>query len=220
MVSGFGAGEVVSRVAAHALAGTPPTRCCSSRPMSRPPSGRSFRGIRARVGERSARPRAPSLDHVRDFEVLRRADYLAICNSSYSRMAVHSRGSAQRCVLPSFDTQRLGPVRAVGRSGFWARFATASRTDGTDGADRPAPTGRHTPPRAAKRRQPAPSAQRKRASGSAPTTSPAIYFDVSDLLPVRPGPTTLSGIQRVQCEIMRNLLAVACSEPVRLVALD
>src|SRR5262245_24189748 len=50
--------------------------------------------------------------------------------------------------------------------------------------------------------------------------SPAIYFDVSDLLLYVRNHTTLSGIQRVECEIMRNLLDPPRPESIRLVALD
>ena len=39
-----------------------------------------------------------------DFRFLRRADVLAICNSSFSRMAAILADDAQRCFLPSFET--------------------------------------------------------------------------------------------------------------------
>ena len=51
-------------------------------------------------------------------------------------------------------------------------------------------------------------------------TQPTIYFDVSDLLHYLRGRTMLSGIQRVQCEIIRNLLDVAEMEQIRFVVLD
>src|SRR5262249_29462126 len=150
-------------------------------------------------------------DHVRDFEVLRRADYLAICNSSFSRMAAILADAAQRCFLPSFDTQRFEPYEPWRDPGFWARFATAAPTDGTDGTDSPPPRGN--------RRQAGLTARRMQAAVNAPMP-PTIYFDVSDLLLYVRHHTTLSGIQRVSCEIMRNLLDVARPESIRLVALD
>src|SRR5262249_10162453 len=39
--------------------------------------------------------------HIRDFEMLRRADYLAICNSSFSRMAAILAPDSQNCFAPS-----------------------------------------------------------------------------------------------------------------------
>ncbi len=39
-------------------------------------------------------------DYVRDFEILRRADDLAICNSSFSRMAAILAQPSQQCFLP------------------------------------------------------------------------------------------------------------------------
>ena len=65
-------------------------------------------------------------EHVRDFEVLRRADYLAICNSSFSRMAAILAPANQRCFLPSFPEQRLVPYEPWIDPGFWARFADPS----------------------------------------------------------------------------------------------
>ena len=49
---------------------------------------------------------------------------------------------------------------------------------------------------------------------------PTIYFDVSDLLQYLRGSTAVSGIQRVQCEIIRNMPDVGQMEQVRFVVLD
>ena len=47
-----------------------------------------------------------------------------------------------------------------------------------------------------------------------------MFFDVSDLLVYLLHHTTLSGIQRVECEILRNLLDIHQPQPVRLVVLS
>jgi glycosyltransferase involved in cell wall biosynthesis len=49
---------------------------------------------------------------------------------------------------------------------------------------------------------------------------PTIYFDVSDLLLYLQDHTTLSGIQRVQCEIIRNLVDIAKPQRISFVVLD
>jgi hypothetical protein len=74
-----------------------------------------------------------SLDHggpvlelpgfVRDFEVLKRAGHLALCNSSYSRMAAILAPATQRCFLPSFRTQSFAPYEPWIDPAFWTRFA-------------------------------------------------------------------------------------------------
>jgi glycosyltransferase involved in cell wall biosynthesis len=138
-------------------------------------------------------------EHVRDFEVLRRADYQAICNSSFSRMAAILAPSSQRCFLPSFHTRRLEPYEPWMDPAFWARFGEARPPSDPP---RPAPVAHRAP----------------RPVGAPP--SPTTYFDVSDLLLYVRHHTTLSGIQRVQCEIMRHLLDASRAEPIRLVALD
>ena len=61
--------------------------------------------------------------HVRDFEILRRADWLAACNSSYSRMAAMLANDAQKCFLPSNKTGGGEPYQPWIDAGFWARFA-------------------------------------------------------------------------------------------------
>ncbi len=129
-------------------------------------------------------------EHVRDFEVLRRADYLAICNSSFSRMAAILAPANQRCFLPSFPEQRLVPYEPWIDPGFWARFADPS----PDSED-----------------------HERTARGDEDAefqTRPATYFDVTDLLLYLLDHPTLSGIQRVQCEIVRNLPALPEVDPV------
>ncbi len=132
---------------------------------------------------------APALpEHVLDFEILRRADRLAICNSSYSRMAAILAPDSQQCVLPSFGTQAFEPYDPWTDSAFWARFADAWSRTHLRGA-------RH----------------------EGPVEPAAIFIDLSDLLHHLFHHTTLSGIQRVQCEILRNLLEIAHTPPVRFV---
>lgn len=57
--------------------------------------------------------------HVRDFEILRRADYLAICNSSFSRMAAILAPSTQKCFLPSFEKRSFVPYEPWLDEAFW-----------------------------------------------------------------------------------------------------
>lgn len=64
-------------------------------------------------------------DHVREFEVLRCADVLAICNSSFSRMAAILANSRQRCFIPAFDQRKFVRYEPWGDPRFWARFGNA-----------------------------------------------------------------------------------------------
>lgn len=105
-------------------------------------------------------------EHVRDFELLRRADYLAICNSSYSRMAAILAPSTQECFLPSFQKQCFVPYEPWIDPGFWARFA-----------DKPP----DTPLRSGRQRRSTLIANDGDAVVHA-RTRPAIFVDVSDLL--------------------------------------
>jgi len=61
-------------------------------------------------------------EDVRDFEVLRCADQLAICNSSFSRMAAILAGPAQKCFCPSFERQAFVAYEPWIDPAFWARF--------------------------------------------------------------------------------------------------
>ena len=65
--------------------------------------------------------------HVIDFEMLRRADYLAIANSSFSRMAAILAADAQQCWCPSFETRSLVPYQPWLDGGFWGQFSDGTR---------------------------------------------------------------------------------------------
>ena len=65
-------------------------------------------------------------EHVRDFEILRQADYLAICNSSFSRMAAILASPMQKCFCPSLQTQGFEPYEPWMDRDFWFRFGTRS----------------------------------------------------------------------------------------------
>jgi hypothetical protein len=78
-----------------------------------------FRGF-----ETTSTPHGSLAQHVRDFEVLRRADYLAICNSSYPRMAAILAPPSQQCFIPSFTTQAFEPYEPWIDPAFWARFGS------------------------------------------------------------------------------------------------
>ena len=141
--------------------------------------------------------------HVRDFEIMRRADCLAICNSSFSRMAAVLAPSNQRCFLPSFQSQCFTPYQPWIDSGFWARFAEDTRPN---------------PLRKEPQRQSTPTAKMKSTSLSL-SLQPTIYFDVSDLLLYLLHHPTLSGIQRVQCEIVRQLMDLPQLGPIHFIIL-
>jgi hypothetical protein len=68
-------------------------------------------------------PPTPLPRDIWDFEILRRADYLAICNSSFSRMASILASPTQKCFYPSFETQWFAPYEPWVDSNFWDRFA-------------------------------------------------------------------------------------------------
>jgi glycosyltransferase involved in cell wall biosynthesis len=57
-----------------------------------------------------------------DFEVMRRADQLAVCNSSFSRMAAILAAEAQRAAIADFEEKRLAPFEAWSFERFWSRF--------------------------------------------------------------------------------------------------
>jgi hypothetical protein len=68
-------------------------------------------------------------DHVRDFEALRRADYLALCNSSFSLMAAILAPASQQCFIPSFERQEFERYQPWIDAAFWKRFAQATPTE-------------------------------------------------------------------------------------------
>lgn len=137
--------------------------------------------------------------HVRDFEALRRADHLALCNSSFSRMAALLAPDRQRSYLPSMEKRRFLPYEPWIDPRFWARF-----------------DGRDEHPSAHGRRADAPMVRREGDDARDAT----LLFDVSHLLDFLARNAAVTGIQRVQCELARQLLAIPDRPLVRLVALD
>jgi glycosyltransferase involved in cell wall biosynthesis len=142
-------------------------------------------------------------DYVRDFEIMRRADYLAICNSSFSRMAAILAPDTQKCFLPSFRSQSFAPYEPWIDPAFWLRFEDSWRG---------------TRRRSKRQHQDTSTASTKDASDAA-LDQATIFFDVSDLVSYLLDHATLSGIQRVQCEILLNLVEISLTQPVRLVVL-
>jgi glycosyltransferase involved in cell wall biosynthesis len=57
-----------------------------------------------------------------DFEIMRRADLLAVCNSSFSRMAAILAEDGQKTVIPNFEEERFIPFEAWSVEPFWSRF--------------------------------------------------------------------------------------------------
>ncbi|MGA2117475.1 MAG: glycosyltransferase 61 family protein [Bryobacteraceae bacterium] len=143
-------------------------------------------------------------DYVRDFEILRRANYLAICNSSFSRMAAILAPPDQKCFLPLFQTQSFEPYEPWMDPAFWVRFANAWRVAHMRGK-RPA--------------QLAPPVNGKHDFDASVETA-TIFVDVSDLLLYLIDHTTVTGIQRVVCEILRNLGEIPYQQPFRFVAMN
>ena len=93
--------KLVSRLAASNLAEPESSQYCLWRPMNRGryfPRSKEFRPVTAAFSFRG-----PDLvDFIRDFEILRRADLLAICNSSFSRMAAMLAAEFSKMLLPVF----------------------------------------------------------------------------------------------------------------------
>lgn len=146
-------------------------------------------------------PAATLPDHVRDFEVLRRADHLAICNSSYARMAAILAPDGQRCWLPSMRERRFLPYEPWIDPAFWVRFA------GDDDEDSPHRTASRPATMVARR-------------GDGVDGAASILVDVTDLMRYLGDHATPTGIQRVHGELVRHLLAISQRPPIRLVALD
>ncbi|AOO80390.1 glycosyltransferase [Bosea vaviloviae] len=57
-----------------------------------------------------------------DFEIMQRAGQLAVCNSSFSRMAAILAPDSQNAVIADFGGQRLTPFDAWSFEPFWSRF--------------------------------------------------------------------------------------------------
>ena len=140
-------------------------------------------------------------DYIRDFEAMRRSDYLAICNSSFGRMAAILAESTQKCFLASFPAQSFVPYEPWIDPGFWARFADSGRGANLDSK----PKARLA------------SVAKGKSACVVPSEPATIFADVSDLLVHLLNHTTFSAIQRVQCEILRNLVGIAPGQRVRFV---
>lgn len=154
------------------------------------PAFQEFRPVHAVL-----QPGDPALpDHVRDFELLRRSAYLAICNSSFSRMAAILAPEGQQCVIPVFQTQRFVPYEPWEDSAFWDRFADSWNNVTTS------------------RSEPARTLFTQSQTG--------IVVDVTDLVLYLLHHDNVSGIQRVQCELMRHFIESPASTPVRFVAMN
>jgi glycosyltransferase involved in cell wall biosynthesis len=150
-------------------------------------------------------PEAPKLpDYIRDFEVMRRSDYLAMCNSSFGRMAAILAPPTQKCFLPSSQSQSFEPYAPWIDPAFWARFADP---------ERPADLGSKP------QTQVIPAVNDKNPC-EVPSKLATILIDVSDLLLYLLNHATLSGIQRVECEILRNLLHTTPEKLIRFVVLN
>ena len=165
------------------------------------PAFREFEAVAETFG-----PPANALpEHVRDFEILRRADHLAICNSSYSRMAAMLASPNQKSYVPSFQTQSFSPYEPWIDPNFWGRFRDSWRD--------PHPVVNDH------RRALAAITESDVPEGEDTGQATSILFDVSDLVAYLVNHATLTGIQRVQCEILRNLAAIPHRQSVRLVVL-
>ena len=75
-------------------------------------------------------------DHIRDFYLLREADVMLACNSSFSTMAAIQAREHQRCFLPNFRTGGFDPYYPWDETTFWDRFTTPPGEQ-WNGADRP-----------------------------------------------------------------------------------
>ncbi len=57
-----------------------------------------------------------------DLEIMAQADILAICNSSFSRMAAILAPASQRCFVPAVEIGMLEPYVPWASDRFWQRF--------------------------------------------------------------------------------------------------
>ena len=164
-------------------------------------------------------------DYVRDFEVLKRADYLAICNSSFSRMAAILAPATQQCFLPSFEIESFAPYEPWLDGGFWSRFAAdedvspATETDASKFARSDQLDGGYDESLLFSALESTTVAGKSQVEPDG-STQQKVYFDVSDLFFYLREHATLSGIQRVQCELLRNLFHFDEAEPFRLVVTE
>ena len=72
---------------------------------------------------------------IADFEVMRRADALAIANSSFSRMAAILAPDGQACAAPDVSTRSFAPYRPWIDPDFWGRFEAGAKAYETFGYD-------------------------------------------------------------------------------------
>lgn len=174
------------------------------------PQFREFETVSAAFGPPARR--LPG--HVRDFEVMRRADYLAICNSSFSRMAAILAKSTQKCFLVSFGTRSFEPYQPWIDPRFWARFAIADPVEAdSKNIEAGGGTGLAQPSLEADT-----TVETKNAFQT-PVEQATLLVDVSDLIDYLLDHPTISGIQRVQCEILRHTLDLSPGQPLRFVVL-
>jgi hypothetical protein len=68
----------------------------------------------------------PEPRYLADFEILVRADILAIANSSFSRMAALLAPATQRCFIPSPAAEGFEPYDAWAPDDFWRRFGAST----------------------------------------------------------------------------------------------
>lgn len=143
-------------------------------------------------------------DYVLDFEILRRADYLTVCNSSYSLMAAMLAPASQKCFVPFLPGEEFVPFEPWIDPNFWDRFGQPARVRSLHGG--------------------APRLQKRTATPECrlldTATGETIYLDVADLLEDLRAHTTVSGIQRVQCEVIAGLAHSLAPQQLRFVALN
>lgn len=77
---------------------------------------------------RAAEEEMPEPHYLADFEIMAQADVLAICNSSFSRMAALLAPETQRCFIPALGPASFVPYEPWASDHFWQRFgAPATR---------------------------------------------------------------------------------------------
>lgn len=130
--------------------------------------------------------------HISDFEVMRRADYLAICNSSFPRFAAILAPSRQKCFIPSFETQSFRPYEPWIDPAFWPRFLNTWRP--IDVADK--------------------------YPQSPCTEEPTVFFDVSALLHFLLDHEAMDNIHRFEWEILRCMPEISGPSSVRFAVLN
>jgi glycosyltransferase involved in cell wall biosynthesis len=169
------------------------------------PKFREFERVSATFGL----PAANLSDYVREFEAMRQSDYLAICNSSFGRMAAILAPSTQKCFLPSFSSESFAPYEPWIDPAFWVRFA---------GSELAADLSRPVKERPASPLSKKPLSEKNVRGAS--SQLPSIFVDVSDLLAYLLSHPDFTGMPRAQCEILRNLVEIGEEQRVRTVVLN